>query len=170
MSRPLTIRRFDEARDAVPEITAMLHAAYAGLARMGFRYSATHQDDATTLRRLQKGEAFVAEWNGALAGTITLTGPQPDSKCEWYRRAEVWSFGQFGVRVDLQRCGIGSELYRRVENRARELGAAELALDTAEGARHLREWYERLGYRVVQEVEWGDTNYRSVVMSKGLPW
>ncbi|MBW1796697.1 MAG: GNAT family N-acetyltransferase, partial [Deltaproteobacteria bacterium] len=45
-------------------------------------------------------------------------------------------------------------------------GASELALDTAEQATHLINWYERLGYRFIEYVDWDVTNYRSVIMSK----
>jgi hypothetical protein len=51
---------------------------------------------------------------------------------------------------------------------ARELGAADLALDTAEPAVRLRRWYDRLGFEFVQFVSWDVTNYRSVVMVKPL--
>jgi predicted N-acetyltransferase YhbS len=154
--------------DAIPPITALLHAAYAPLAKMGFRFLATHQDDATTLRRLQNGFAFVVEVDGAIVGTIALRPPATQSDCAWYLRPGVFTFGQFAVRPDLQRCGIGLRMLQFVEQQARELGATELALDTAEGALHLRHWYERLGFRFVQYVSWDDTNYRSVVLSKPL--
>lgn len=55
-----------------------------------------------------------------------------------------------------------------VEQHARDHEAAELALDTAEGAIHLRQWYERLGFRFIEHVSWQDTNYRSVILSKQL--
>ncbi|HWB60770.1 MAG TPA: GNAT family N-acetyltransferase [Chthoniobacteraceae bacterium] len=64
--------------------------------------------------------------------------------------------------------GFGSRLYRHVEAHARSLGAVELALDTAEGAIHLRSWYERLGFRFIQFISWDQTNYRSVILSKAL--
>lgn len=154
--------------DAVPPITALLHSAYAPLARMGFRYLATHQDDATTFRRLQQGFAFVAEMDGTLVGTVTLRPPPAESDCAWYLRRGVFSFGQFAVRPDLQRLGIGLHMLQFVEQQARDRGATELALDTAEGAVHLREWYERLGFRFIEYVSWEDTNYRSVILSKPL--
>lgn len=154
--------------DPIPEITALLHDAYAPLAAMGFRYLATHQDDDTTRERLAAGTSFVAVWNGAIVSTITLRPTKTESDCSWYCRAGVFSFGQFAVRPDLQRKGIGNRLLSTVEQRALDLGAHELALDTAEGATHLRRWYERLGFRLVGHVSWHDTNYRSVVLSKTL--
>ncbi|MDB4377687.1 hypothetical protein N9Z33_01380 [Akkermansiaceae bacterium] len=44
--------------DDLSAITALLHRAYAELAEMGFRYTATWQDDEKTLQRLSRGMAF----------------------------------------------------------------------------------------------------------------
>lgn len=167
MNDSLCIRDFADS-DSVPAITALLHAAYGSLAINGFRYLASHQDDAMTLHRLKSGIPFVAESGGAIIGTITLYRSSPNSLCEWYRQPTVYHFGQFAVRPDLQKQGIGSRLYEHVEMSARSLGVAELALDTAEGALHLRHWYKHLGFRFVQFVSWKETNYRSVILSKSL--
>jgi hypothetical protein len=43
-----------------------------------------------------------------------------------------------------------------------------MALDTAEGATHLRRCYEAIGYRFIQYISWHDTNYLSLVLSKRL--
>ena len=163
----VVIRPFRED-DFIPPVTHLLHAAYARLAAMGFRYTATHQDDEVTLKRLRRGSSWFAELDGEVVGTISLYGPEPESRCEWYRRDEVHSFGQFGVRPDLQGGGLGSRLLELVEEMARKRSAAELALDTAEGARHLVDWYGRRGYREVERVAWGTTNYTSVILSKHL--
>jgi GNAT superfamily N-acetyltransferase len=154
--------------DSISGITALLHAAYGSLALGGFQYLASHQDDATTLRRLRKGIPFVAVRAGDIIGTVTLYRPSPTSLCEWYRQPTVYSFGQFAVRPDLQRQGIGTKIYEHLETFARSLGVAELALDTAEGALHLRRWYEGLGFRFVQFISWDVTNYRSVILSKSF--
>jgi GNAT superfamily N-acetyltransferase len=81
---------------------------------------------------------------------------------------EVFSFGQFGVRPDLQGHGIGGKLMRLMEEEAWLRGAEELALDTAEGAHHLIEWYGRCGFREVERVSWSNTTYGSVILSKTL--
>ena len=154
--------------DSVAAITELLHTAYAPLAAMGFKYLATHQDEAMTRRRLQSGISIVAELDGAIVGTVTLRAPNAESRCAWYLQPGVWSFGQFAVRPDLQRNGLGEKLMHAIEQRALQHRAAELALDTAEGATHLVRWYERLGFRFIQHVSWEETNYRSVVMSKRL--
>ena len=43
-----------------------------------------------------------------------------------------------------------------------------LALDTAEGATHLIDWYAKLGFEFVEYTQWEVTNYRSVIMAKPL--
>jgi GNAT superfamily N-acetyltransferase len=167
MSDDFCIREFRDG-DSVAAITVLLHDAYASLAASGFRYLASHQDETATLRRLRSGIPFVAESQGDIIGTITLYRPSSSSLCEWYRHPAVYHFGQFAVRPSLQRRGIGSRLYKHVEAFARSLGVGELALDTAEGALHLRRWYERLGFRFVQFISWDETNYQSVILSKSL--
>jgi GNAT superfamily N-acetyltransferase len=167
MSAHLSIRSFGEG-DSIPALTALLHTAYRALATKGFRYTASHQNDARTLSRLQSGDALVAELEGKIVGTATLYGPSPTHTCEWYRLSSVYRFGQFAVLPELQRQGIGRQLYENLEALARRHGAEELALDTAEGADHLRQWYERLGFRFIQFMSWEETNYRSVILSKSL--
>ncbi|HEU4724742.1 MAG TPA: GNAT family N-acetyltransferase [Candidatus Eisenbacteria bacterium] len=167
MAGPITIRDL-RPDDSIPEITSLLHAAYAGLAALGFRYVATYQDDDVTRRRLERGFPLVAEEGGRLIATVTLYPSRPDALPAWYRRPEVCYFGQFGVLPAYQKQGLGARLMDEVEKRAAARGAAEIALDTAEGAAHLIAWYERRGYRFIEYVQWPTTNYRSVVMSKGL--
>lgn len=167
MEEDLRIRPWADT-DSVAALTDLLHAAYADLLANGFRYSGSYQDKTTTLSRLQHGIPFVAEQVDEIVATITLYQTSLTSHAEWYRQPGVFHFGQFGVRPDLQGQGIGSRLYAHIEALARKLGAEELALDTAEGAAHLRRWYERLGFRFVQFQQWPSTNYRSVVLSKSL--
>ena len=167
MNDDICIREFRDD-DPLGVITALLHAAYGSLAASGFRYLASHQDEATTSRRLRSGIPFVAESKGEIIGTVTLYRPSASSRCEWYRHSTVYHFGQFAVRPDLQRRGVGSRLYEHVEAFARDVGGNELALDTAEGALDLRRWYERLGFRFIQFISWDETNYRSVILSKSL--
>jgi hypothetical protein len=58
----VAIREIDDG-DSFEELTELLHRAYAPLAAAGFRYLATHQDDAPSgfqgrvLRRLRGGTA-----------------------------------------------------------------------------------------------------------------
>lgn len=156
--------------DSFAEMTTLLHAAYAPLAAAGMRFWATHQDEATTRERALEGECWVAveTATGRLVGTITLRRPGASKGCEWFERADVAVCGQFGVAPELKGRGLGAALMRVVVDRARELGATELAGDTAETAHHLLAMYERWGFRRVGHVRWDGVNYRSVLLSKRL--
>lgn len=154
--------------DDLAELTALLHAAYRGLAERGLRFVATAQSVETTRERAESGECFVARSENGLAATITLYPPGYGEGTPWYRRPDVAHFGQFGVRPDLQGKGVGRAMARHIEQRARELGARHLALDTSDQAEHLVAMYERWGYRIVERVRWQSVNYASVVMSKEL--
>ena len=94
MKDPL-IRPLQES-DPIPAITGLLHEAYAPLAAMGLRFTATHQDDAVTLRRLSRGLSWVAEQDGEIVATVSLYPTASETgSCAWYREPGVWSFGQF---------------------------------------------------------------------------
>ena len=162
------IRPFRED-DAIPPITRLLHDAYAPLAAMNLRFTATHQNDEVTLARLMRGVPWVAELDGEIVATVTLYPAEGSSYgCEWYDKPGVFYFGQFAVRPDLQGKGLGGRLVAVMEAEAAARGASELALDTAEGALHLIRWYEKLGFRFVGFMDFSTTNYRSVVLSKTL--
>ena len=154
--------------DSAAALTEMLHRAYARLAGMGLRFWATHQNAEVTLKRIEQGECFVAEADGVICGTIVFRDCTRTGGCRWYDRPDVASFVQFAVEPGLQAKGLGRRLLDHVEERAIALGVRELALDTAEPATHLVEWYTRLGYRFIEHAQWSHTNYRSVVLSKTL--
>lgn len=169
MPEELIVRRL-RADDSISAITRLLHQAYAPLAAMGFRYTATHQNDEVTQLRVARGQAWVAEAREDIVGTITLYDrPSPSSNCGWYLTPGVWTVGQFAVHPSLQRQGLGSRLIHKMEDIAASGGATELALDTAENAHHLVDWYQKIGYRFIEYADWSSTNYRSVILSKALP-
>jgi GNAT superfamily N-acetyltransferase len=154
--------------DPIPQITALLHKAYAGMAAQGMRYLASHQDDKTTLERLTTGASFIAIKQNAIVGTITVYGPYREAEVPLYRQPGVNHFGQFAVDPDLQGTGLGKKLYLTVEDHCRANNIRTLALDTAETASHLIEIYQRWGFKIVDHVQWDVTNYRSVIMAKEL--
>lgn len=85
-----------------------------------------------------------------------------------YRRTDVCFFTQFAVKTKFQGMGIGRFLMDMIENRAKELGAVEITLDTSEHAHHLIEIYKARNYKIVGDDSWETTNYKSVLMSKSL--
>lgn len=160
--------RYLEPDDSIDEITGMLHEAYAPLAQDGMRFVASYQSPSVTQEGVKKGETIVAIDNGRLIGIITLAETTATRGSPLYDRDDVASFGQFAVRPSHQGRGIGAKLLELVEQRAREKGVGELALDTSEKAVQLTELYQAKGYRFIEYLQWRDTNYRSMVFSKKL--
>ncbi len=160
-------RKWGEGDDYAA-LTTLLHCAYRELAEQNLQFLATWQTEDTTRERVDTGETWVAVRGGRYVGTVTLYLPHQADGCEWYDRPEVASFGQFGVDPECRGEGIGRKLLEIIERRAKEEGAAELALDTAEPAVQLIATYARHGYRFIQHVQWTGPNYRSVVLSKTL--
>jgi GNAT superfamily N-acetyltransferase len=165
---PHIVIRALRSSDDLEQLTGLLHRAYAQLADLGLRFVATHQDVNTTRERVNEGECYVAELNGKIVGTVVFRDCEQTEGCPWYDRKDVASFGQYAVEPTLQGKGIGGALLDHVEERAKACGAAEIALDTAEPAKHLIELYEKRGYRIVDRTKWDVVNYSSVIMSKPL--
>ena len=156
------------ASDDIGAITELLHEAYAPLAAAGMRFLASHQDAAVTQERMAQGETFVATDGDVIIGVVTLLEAAATQGSPFYDRPDVAGLGQFAVRPDYQRRGIGARLMEIVEDRARQNGVVELALDTAEHASDLIAMYERRGYRFIEYVRWDVVNYRSKILSKTL--
>ncbi|MDQ7797609.1 MAG: GNAT family N-acetyltransferase [Candidatus Edwardsbacteria bacterium] len=154
--------------DSIPEITALLHRAYAKPAGQGVRFWASRQDDSVTEKRLKKGTSFLAVKDNALVGTISVYGPDKNSPAEFYRREDVSFFGQFGVEPALQGTGLGKRLYQTVEDHCRKNRVKFLALDTCENATDLIEMYQRWGFKQVDRVKWEVVDFRSIIMAKEL--
>ena len=154
--------------DSIAEMTALLHAAYARLGAMGFNYTAVDQTEEVTRRRIGNGDCLVAVEDGVLVGTLKFHAPGLSGGCPCYERPGVATIGQFGVLPDRQSHGVGSRLLQEAEKLAIAVGAAELALETSEGADHLVAWYERKGFRFVEHAQCEGKTYRSVIMSKRL--
>lgn len=165
--REVVIRPIRES-DSLEHLTDLLHRSYKRLGDMGFRFFATHQTVEQTRERVISGECYVAERDGNVVGTICLYTESDGESPELYRRDDVAWFGQFAVEPELQGTGIGGKLLEHVEARAVELGMRELALDTAENAVHLIDYYSRRGWRLAGNADWAVTNYRSVLMSKEI--
>src|SRR5688500_18198321 len=124
LSKPVIIRDW-KASDDVAALTRLLNEAYQPLAETGLRFFASYQNERQTRQRLAAGQALVAELNGQIVGTITVSGADPKSASSYYRRPGVFCLGQFAVGNQWQGRGIGRALLEAAEDRARKLGATE---------------------------------------------
>jgi GNAT superfamily N-acetyltransferase len=172
----ITIRRLAPS-DSIPEMTGLLHRAYAKQMAMGLKPLAGRQDDSVTKKRVFAGECYVAvehvplqagKVQQRIVGTILFHEVEEAEGPPWFTTDGVASFSQFAVDPDLQGHGIGASLLEKVEARTVETGCNELACSMAEPDTDLLNWYIKRGYRFVEHWQWPYTNYRSAILSKKL--
>lgn len=175
--RPTVRLRTIGPRDSISEITRLLHRAYAPQVEMGLKPLAGRQGDDITADRAKHSECWLALVDrpagepGAsdkIVGIILFEEIEKVTFPPFFLRPEVAHFAQFAVDPDLQGCGIGRLLLEKVEARARENKAHELALSMAEPDRKLYDFYINRGFRLVEYWQWPYTNYRSCILSKSL--
>lgn len=156
--------------DSIEELTQLLHKSYKILADMGLKYVAATQDHSITLNRTRNAyKCYIGIYKHKIVSTISLYNTNPSDKSSWYSKDFVAKIGQFAVAPELQKYGIGSKMMDIVEEEARSIkNVKEVALDTAETAHHLIDFYKKRGYRYVETIQWDVTNYKSVVLSKSL--
>ncbi|MFN7571127.1 MAG: GNAT family N-acetyltransferase [Betaproteobacteria bacterium] len=165
--------------DALADLTALLHRAYAPLGAQGLNYTAVDQTVEVTRRRCAQGVCFVAVDGERIVGTVTVAGPADLSgqawaqQTPWFCRSDAAHLHQLAVEPALQGGGLGRRLLDRCADWSRAQGYRYLALDTAVPAAHLRRAYAKFGYIDADEVQWQGKRYRSVVMVlplDGAPW
>ncbi|NOX22510.1 MAG: GNAT family N-acetyltransferase [Actinobacteria bacterium] len=158
------------AEDSLTELTDLLHRSYAALATDGMRYLASRQSTDMTIERLVDAATLVStDETGALVGTISVAHPgAPNPYLDFYNRVGNSHFFMFGIDPAHQGLGLGTMLVERIEQLAIDLGADELACDTAEHAHLLIAWYTRLGFVRVGSTDWDMVDYKSVLLAKQL--
>lgn len=175
LSNKVRVRPLD-AEDSLAHLTSLLHRAYKQHADRGIKALAAFQPEELTRKRIAGGECFVATHLGKVVGTILFKdaastaagGVAGSTRVPWFERGDIATFSQFAVEPDLQGRGIGIVLMQTAERRAKDSGAAEIALSTPEPADWLVKMYQRHGYRVIDRVQWKETNYLSAIMSKAI--
>lgn len=165
----VSFREFSK-EDSIEELTQLLNKSYRILADMGLNYVAATQDSSITSRRIESAhKCFIGIHNDKIISTIALYGPKPSNESSWYNKEYVAKFGQFAVLSEFQKYGVGSKMMEIVEAEARHMeNVKELALDTAETADHLIDYYKRRGYNYIETIRWDMVNYNSVILSKVL--
>lgn len=147
------IRLIDPEADAhlIPQLAAMMVAAVAGGASIGFM-AGFSQAEAEAWWRARFGAARVAELailvaadGEVVTGTVSLV---PATMPNQLHRADV---AKMMVAPHAQRRGVGAALLSAVEDLARRMGRTTLVLDTISGSAAAR-LYERGGWERVGEI------------------
>lgn len=162
--------RLLSSEDSIEELTQLLHRSYKVLADMGLNYVAATQDYSITLERSRNAyKCYIGVYKNKIVATISLYSPSSSDKSSWYSKDFVAKVGQFAVAPELQKHGIGSRMMDIAEEEARSIkNVKELALDTAETANHLINFYKKREYKFIETIRWGIVNYNSVILSKAL--
>jgi GNAT superfamily N-acetyltransferase len=142
--------------------------AYARLGKMGLNFTAVDQTSEITQEQTNNAFCFVAILDSKLVGTITVRPPDANAEGDYFKKPGVATAHQFAVSPKIQGKGIGRKLIQQAETWATGQNFTEIALDTAEPATHLVDFYIRLGYSKVDWVQWPGKTYPSVIMSKSL--
>ena len=169
MIRPLA------ATDSLDALTVLLHQAYASLAAQGWNFTAVDQSVDVTRQRVAAGQAFVAELQGRLVGTVAVSPPKPvqsgylgDPVPALYTELSTAILAQLAVHPEQRGHGLAERLMDIAEAWATEQGYARIALDTAQPAEQLQRRYARRGYVHAGDVQWAGKTYASVLMVKAL--
>lgn len=170
MENTWVIRRLDPLPhlNELAQLNELLRTSYSSAQGLADEFAAAHESVEATGRRVQEGECYLAFLSDHLVGCVILRTKSKASAPTWYQTPGVASFGRLAVRPDYQNQGIATALIRFVEERAKQLGCFELALDTSEHSHELIRFYERLGFRTVSHHQWSQTSFKSVVLSKSL--
>lgn len=161
----LTIRPLDDAD--IPRLTKLLHAAYAEHGAAGLNFTAVDQTDEVTRARTANHQCWVADYQGDLVGTVTLSMPPSTALQALTPEAQVpgraW-LNQFAVSPQTRGSGLGRLLWDRVKEWAIKHNYASIGVDTALPAHDIIALYERWGFRRVDTIHWEGKTYDSVVM------
>lgn len=147
----------------IPALRKLVNVAYKELSDMGLNYTATYQDEITTLERVSKGRAFIILEDKEIIGTILF------SALNHKTGRKTAYVGQFAVDPRYKKMGLGSYLMDHCENLAKEEGFEGIQLDTAIPATHLVRWYQNRGYEIVETVHWEGKTYDSYILEKLFP-
>jgi GNAT superfamily N-acetyltransferase len=116
-----------------------------------------------------KGELFLAVSEGVrLIGGAVFYDAENTRGCPYFDKPNIASIGPFAVMPEFQGHGLGGALLQFIEDRARETGAEELALDIPPEATQTLQKYLQQGYRFAENARWPGSDRRCVILSKRL--
>jgi len=147
----------------VPELTideelitthGALSVYHASIDELNRRYGGSDEDRHLHVEELMapKGAFLVARLDTALVGGVGLR-PISDPARNLGEIKRLW------VRPDQRRTGVGSALMRRIEQRAKEIGYAQLYLETGYAQPEALELYRSSGWLAVDEYPPGAHSY-----------
>lgn len=131
-----------------------LSVYHASIDELDRRYGGSDEDRYLHVEELMAplGTFLVARLDAHLVGGVGLR-PISDPALHIGEIKRLW------VRPDQRRCGVGSALMRRIEERAKEIGYAQLYLETGYAQPEAVELYRTTGWNSVDEYPPGAHSY-----------
>lgn len=163
----LTYRLFTK-KDSIEELTKLINNAYKANAEKGMNFGGATQDSKKIWRRIRKGICIIVLHKKRIIATVTLKPTHKTKGSNWYKKSYVAKRNLLAVDPEYQKKGIASHLIKLTEIIAKNIGAEEIAIDTAENNTTLFAYYNKNNYRFIEYIDWESTNYRSVIYSKSL--
>lgn len=106
-------------------------------------------DTARIAADIEAGRVYVARTGDAVCGTVTLM--ETDALVWGQEEGDELYIHKLTVARRQAGLGIGTEILRWVQTSARQRGKRRLRLDTWDGNRKMRAYYERQGFRHVRD-------------------
>jgi len=106
-------------------------------------------DAARITADIDAGRVYLARMDSELCGTVTLV--DSDALVWAQERGDELYVHKLAVARRCAGLGIGAEILRWAQGLARQRGKRRLRLDTWDGNRKMREYYERQGFRHVRD-------------------
>ena len=168
LEREVEIRKVAEG-DSREEINRLFHTHHAVMADASLRRFYLDELLGQGSTENPKGELYlaIAEDDKVLGGLVFFD-PENTRGCPYYDKPGVASIGPFAVVPQFQGHGLGGAMLQLVENRAKEAGAKELALDISPEDTHSLHTFLRQGFRFAENARWPDSNSRCLVLTKQL--
>jgi len=141
----------------IHDIVQQAFECYARELGLPDKVSALHETPHIILEEMRKKTIFIAWLDGQPVGTIRLEVLPPGN---------VGYISRFGVRPQVQNCGVGKALIRAVEQEARKLGVCVLTLHTASKMTSLVRFYYGMGFYIHSTST--DRGYIRALMCKEL--
>ena len=146
---PVTVRPAEDAEhESVGELTVAAYAA-GGFVDADSDYAGVLRNAAA---RAGSAELYVAEVDGALAGTVTFC-PEGSPFCEVAGDGEG-EFRMLAVLPTARRNGVAQALVGACIERAQELGYRALVLSSMRAQREAHCLYEKLGFERTPRLDW----------------
>ncbi|TYZ09228.1 GNAT family N-acetyltransferase [Hymenobacter lutimineralis] len=132
----------------IRRVVPLMHAAG------NFQWEASYPNAVVFRQDISRGQLWVAEWEGQVAGVAALTTDQDAeyAQANWDAAEEALVTHRLAVDPAAQGRGIAAALLQQAETLARARGLHSLRVDTNSENQATQRLFPKLGYRFAGEI------------------